>query len=217
MSDLTLGNKKYEVDEKGFLVDFHDWDENFATILSRDMISNGGLTGDHWKIIKFIRDSFAKSGKCPLVYETCRANGLRVQDLQKLFPSGYLRGACKLAGLTYKDGYGVVGWIRPEERIKPVLVEKVYRLDVRGFLIHPQDWDEDYARYKAHEMKLPQGLTEKHWEVINYLRRSFRETGVVPTVYDACEANRLSLDEMEKLFPDGYHRGAIKISGLRVG
>ena len=28
--------------------------------------------------------------------------------------------------------------------------------------------------------------------------------------------NLIDLDELQKLFPDGYHRGAVKIAGLRV-
>ena len=26
----------------------------------------------------------------------------------------------------------------------------------------------------------------------------------------------LKIDELEKLFPDGYHRGAVKLAGLRL-
>ena len=32
-------------------------------------------------------------------------NRLRLRELQKLFHAGYLRGACKLAGITYMEGY----------------------------------------------------------------------------------------------------------------
>ena len=33
---------------------------------------------------------------------------------------------------------------------------------------------------------------------------------------ETCEANDIDLDELEQLFPDGYHRGVIKIAGLRL-
>ncbi len=45
----------------------------------------------------------------------------------------------------------------------------------------------------------------------------FKNAGeTVPTVYETCEENRIEIEDLEALFPDGYHRGAVKISGLRV-
>ena len=37
----------------------------------------------------------------------------------------------------------------------------------------------------------------------------------IPTIYETCESCDLDLDRFEALFPDGYHRGALKIAGLR--
>ena len=39
---------------------------------------------------------------------------------------------------------------------------------------------------------------------------------VVPTVYEACADNGLELEDLEQLFSDGYHRGAVKLAGLRA-
>ena len=63
---------------------------------------------------------------------------------------------------------------------------------------------------------MPDKLTQGHWQVIKFLRESFKKSGRVPTVYETCEAFRIDIDELERLFPDGYHRGVVKISGLRV-
>ena len=157
---------------------------------------------------------------CPLVYEACAANGLSWRGLRTLFPTGYLRGACLLAGVTYKDGqashYGEPGPTRPRarERVRPT--EKTYRVDTHGFLIDPAQWDEEYAVARSEEMNLPEGLTERHWQVIRFLRESYRKKGAVPTVYECCESNDLELEDLASMFPDGYHRGAVKIAGLRV-
>jgi tRNA 2-thiouridine synthesizing protein E len=35
-------------------------------------------------------------------------------------------------------------------------------------------------------------------------------------VIETCEATDLDIAELERLFPDGYHRGAVKIAGLRL-
>ncbi len=58
------------------------------------------------------------------------------------------------------------------------------------------------------------GLKRK--ERKRFLRKRFQETGSVPTVYETCEQNKIEIEDLERLFPDGYHRGAVKISGLHV-
>lgn len=216
MATFEFGNKVYEVDSDGFLSDYNDWDENFARGMAPKVGIISGLSGDHWKIIHFIRDTFKKTGKCPLVYETCRTNRLHLEELKRLFPAGYLRGACKLTGITYKEGYlDQIGLEDFAEKITSPDQEKSYEIDRRGFLMNPSDWDEDFAMLKAHEMKMPK-LTEQHWKIIHFLRRYFESSNIVPTLYVTCEENGISLDELEKLFPDGYHRGAVKVAGLRV-
>jgi tRNA 2-thiouridine synthesizing protein E len=49
-----------------------------------------------------------------------------------------------------------------------------------------------------------------------FLRQRFATNNIVPTVYETCEANHIELEELQRLFPDGYHRGAVKLGGLRV-
>jgi len=217
MGILTLNGKSYALDDMGFLVDFHQWDENFVEAMApRAQILNG-LTKEHWQIIRHIRNSFSTSGFCPLVYETCRANNLRLHDLKALFPTGYLRGACLLAGIPYKEGCWGQPWLpeRPGDA-GPSASEKTYVVDVRGFLIDPTSWDERFVACKAYEMKMPDRLTARHWQVIHFLRDWYAKSGAIPTIYDTCEANHLELDELERLFPDGYHRCAVKLAGLRV-
>lgn len=217
MKTIKFNGKSYRTDTHDFLVDPMEWGEDFALGMAPKVGIITGLTKDHWKVIHFIRDSYKKCGKCPLVYETCCVNRLHTQELKRLFPSGYLRGACKLAGITFKEGYldqsGLEDfgeWMASTEK-----EEKSYQINVRGFLINPSNWDEQYARYKAYEMKNPK-LTPKHWQIIHFLRNSFAKNNMVPTLYETCEANGIEIEELQKLFPDGYHRGAVKVSGLRV-
>jgi len=211
MQVLTFAGRTYAVDPVDFLMDSRDWDETFAEGLAPGLGISGGLTPEHWAVIRFIREAHARTGRCPLVYQTCKACSLSLKGLHDLFPSGYLRGACKLAGVTYKEGFvgGDTGRGSDKE-------EKIYRVDVRGFLVDPEEWDEAFALRMAQDMKMEGGLTERRWEIIRYLRERFKTTGSVPTVYEACDARRASLEELERLFPDGYHRGAVKLAGLRV-
>jgi len=216
MRCFTYKDKKYTVDALGYLLDPSQWDENFAEGMAPEVRIENGLTEAHWKVIYFIRNTFDKMNLCPLVYVACKQNDIGLGDLRKLFPTGYLRGACRLAGVTYREGYFQKNWI--EEHIvhhKRMYDKKVYETDVYGFLVNCDDWDENFAVHKAYELKMPEYLTKKHWDLIYFMRNYYKKHGEIPTVYETCEKNRLELDELEKLFPDGYHRGAVKVAGLR--
>jgi len=227
MTKICFEKKTYVVDDDGYLVDHDQWDEAFVEGLAPSL-KILHLSNSHWKVIHYIREHFSQYGKCPMVYETCKANKLRFKILQKLFPTGYLRGACKLAGITYKEGYHGSGSLPP--RVQPTsgkarelptpavshTAEKTYVVNVRGFLMNPNDWDEEYAVFKWREMGMESPLTEQQWKIINFLRDRFGKDGVVPTVYETCEANGLEIEDLEKLFPHGYHRGAVKLAGLKA-
>ena len=218
MGTFNYKGKNYETDSNNFLQDFNTWDENFAEGIASEVKIPHGLTKEHWDVIYFIRNAFKETAKCPVVYETCRKNGLRRKELKNLFPTGYLRGACILAGITYKEGYlGQAYLPSTADDLNIISVDKTYEVDVRGFLVNPDDWDEYYAAHRAYDMKIPGGkLTDKHWQIIRFLRERFKKNNDVPNVYETCEENQIDIEELEKLFPDGYHRGAIKIAGLRV-
>jgi tRNA 2-thiouridine synthesizing protein E len=217
VSTFTFRGKTYQVSWEGFLLDPGQWDQDFAEGMAPKAGISPGLTEEHWDVIRYIRDTFEEQGICPPVYQTCRAKGLHLKDLQRLFPSGYQRGACKLAGITYKEGYLEHSWLpKPAEELSTVPPEKVYHVDVRGFLVDAEEWDEQFAAAKAFEMKVPGKLTDRHWQIIYFLRNSYRNNDAVPTIYETCEANHLEIEELERLFPDGYHRGAVKIAGLRA-
>ena len=207
MAKFQYKGKEYGVDATGYLLDSAQWDEGFAEGMAPQQDIPGGLTDAHWKVLRYIRDADARTGTYPLVYQACKANNLRLADFQRLFPHGYLRGACLLAGITSRKGHDGIPDSAPE---------KVYRIDVRGFLIDPAEWDEGFAARRAEELGIPGGLTEKHWQVIRYLRRICDAKAAVPTVYEACQANGIELEELERLFPTGYHRGAVKVAGLRA-
>ena len=213
-----LSDARYSADSDGFLPKAHQWDSEFAVQNAERVGIRGGLTKEHWDVIHFIRTSSADQGRCPLVYETCRQCGLSLKDLKRLFPTGYLRGACKLAGITYQEGYMSQSNLPATGDDRDVLAaNKTYKVDVRGFLVDPDDWDEYYAAFRAYDMKIAGGkLGEDHWKIIHFLRDRFTRDHEVPTVIETCEANGIDLDELERLFPDGYHRGAVKIAGLRV-
>jgi tRNA 2-thiouridine synthesizing protein E len=218
MQLIKHNGKLFELDSQGFLLNPKKWEPGLTEALAPVLGIPGGLTREHWDVIHFIRREIDRTGRCPTIFETCRANNLRHLELKRLFPSGYMRGACKLAGVSYRDAYLGADYMDHTARdLHAVAQRQEYRIDVRGFLVDPDEWDEHFACHRAHEMKLPAGkLTEKHWQVIRYLRTTFYTTGKIPTAVETCEANDLSIAALEQLFPDGYHRGAVKIAGLRL-
>ncbi|MBA4392038.1 MAG: sulfurtransferase TusE [Desulfobacca sp.] len=221
MDTFSYKGKVYEVDSMNFLMNSNDWDENFAEGLAPQAGIPLGLTNEHWEVIKTIRKYFIEEGDFPNIYETCSTCGFRIPEMRKLFPHGYWRGACKLAGVISWGGpLGPVFHSINLSEMKPFIeaYDKTYEIDVRGFLINPDDWDEYYAVYRAYEMKIHDGkLSDRHWTIIKFLRESFQQKREIPTIYETCEANQIDLEELEHLFPDGYHRGAVKLAGLRVG
>jgi tRNA 2-thiouridine synthesizing protein E len=218
MKIIKRKGKVYELDADGFLLNLKKWDPDLAEGLALELGIEGGLTREHYDVIHFIRSELEKTGKCPNLYETCRANNLQRAELKRLFPTGYMRGACKLAGVSYKEAYiGTDCMEHSAKDLHAVVQRHEYRVDVRGFLVDPDEWDEHYAAHRAYEMKISGGkLSKIHWQIIRYLRSAYYKTGKIPTVIETCEANDIDIGELEHLFPDGYHRGAVKIAGLRL-
>jgi tRNA 2-thiouridine synthesizing protein E len=216
---FTFRENTYDTDSMGFIADFDLWKADFAEGMAGKLNMTTPLTKEHWDVIDYIRDTFEQTGRCPTIFETAKNTTLHRRVLKKLFPTGYLRGACLLAGITYREGF-----VRQRnlsdisEDFHHGISDKIYRVDVRGFLADPDEWDEAYATYKAYEMKLAGNgrLTPRHWEIIHFLRRSYEQTKTVPTIHEACDFLNIEFEELEQLFPDGYHRGAVKIAGLKV-
>lgn len=220
MAIFSYKGKSYEVDSNNFLLDFDKWDSNFSEGMALQLNMPHGLTEEHWDVIHFLRNTFKETGRCPLVYETCHMCGFRLKELRKLFPTGYLRGACKLSGMSSKAGQlgpALHPAALPQTESFMKAYNKIYEVDVRGYLVNNDEWDEYFAVYRAYDMKINDGkLTDKHWKIIRFLRESYDSKKRVPTVYETCEANEMDIDELENLFPGGYHRSAVKIAGLRV-
>jgi len=206
---LTARDKTFLLDDLGCLRSFQDWAPEFAEGMAEEVGITPPLTDAHMKIIRYLREAVAKTGRTPIVHRACKDNGLKLWEMEKLFPAGYHRGACRIAGLNYHDLYAT----RPDTKAEPTTV-KIYRIDGCGFLIDPAEWDVAFASMRAEEMGTI--LTEKHWEIIRFLRAARQKTGSVPTVFETCRTCHVEVDDLEQLFPRGYQRGAVKIAGLTL-
>jgi tRNA 2-thiouridine synthesizing protein E len=205
------GVKSYTLDEHGFLNPPEQWDEEFAEGMAKMLGILGGLTPDHWEFIRYLRKKFVEEKTVPLVVQACAENKLRLSRLALLFPTGYHRGACKIAGINYRFMYENNYWLTCESY---VVLKSEYRITPLGFLEDFNQWNLRFAQLVASEWDLPQGLNEKHMQIIYFLRDFYSKTKNIPTVFATCKANEIDLDELRCLFPGGYRRGACRMAGL---
>jgi tRNA 2-thiouridine synthesizing protein E len=91
-------------DEEGYLVDPADWSEALAEELAR--AERVALTEAHWVVIRFIRRYYEQHHIAPdarhVMKHLAEYRGPQQadrNDLFKLFPYGYVKQACKIAGM----------------------------------------------------------------------------------------------------------------------
>jgi TusE/DsrC/DsvC family sulfur relay protein len=90
-------------------------------------------------------------------------------------------------------------------------------LDVKfneeGFLVDAKEWTEELARYLAEQEGILQ-LTDRHWDVIRFMRKEYLENGEVPTIRRLKNAGGIPTKELYELFPNGPAKKAARIAGL---
>jgi TusE/DsrC/DsvC family sulfur relay protein len=86
-------------------------------------------------------------------------------------------------------------------------------LNDEGFFAHPDEWTEAMAEELARAEGIDP-LTEKHWQVIRFMRKEFAEKGSGPTVRVLGKTSGVSVKELYELFPKGPAKIAAKIAGI---
>jgi dissimilatory sulfite reductase related protein len=82
-----------------------------------------------------------------------------------------------------------------------------------GFFERPEQWTEDMAPELARENGIEE-LTDRHWEVIRFMRAEFLAKGTGPTVRVLGKTSGVSVKELYELFPKGPAKTAAKIAGI---
>ena len=210
METVCFGGKTYTLDESGFLDPPEQWDETFAVGMSRLLGMEGGLDERHWRMIRYLRRKLEVEHTVPYFVIACMDNGLRIHEFRRLFPAGFHRGACRMAGVS--TAVTVASNIALTYELTPMVWSK-YPLSPTGFLERFEAWDEEFAAAVAREWDLP-SLGDRHWRVLRYLRDYYQAHGTVPGVSEVCQAAGLNLKEFHELFPGGYQGGACRMAGL---
>ena len=92
-----------QVDEDGFMEEPDAWNEKVALALATTEGVND-LSENHWKVINYLREYFAKFQVAPMIRKLCKETGFSLKEIYELFPSGPAKGACKVAGLAKPTG-----------------------------------------------------------------------------------------------------------------
>ena len=87
-------------------------------------------------------------------------------------------------------------------------------LDEDGFMVDPDLWTEDIAKYFAAGEGITGELTEEHWKVIRYVRDYYKQFQIAPMVRKLCKETGCNLKTIYELFPSGPAKGACKLAGL---
>ena len=90
--------------------------------------------------------------------------------------------------------------------------------DEEGYLVDPQDWNEDIARQFAAQESII--LTDDHWDAIRFMRVYYADHQIAPDARHVIKhlAERMgpeSRNALFELFPYGYVKQACKIAGMK--
>jgi tRNA 2-thiouridine synthesizing protein E len=85
-------------------------------------------------------------------------------------------------------------------------------VDAEGFLLDATQWDESLAVRIARDEGIE--LTDRHWEVVRFMRDRFFATGSGPNVRALSKASGIPVKELYALFPKGPAKLAAKIAGI---
>lgn len=91
-----------EIDSEGYLIDPTQWDEALAQTFAHE--ENIELTPTHWGVIRFMRQYYeehliAPDARFAIKHLAAEFGDGARNKLFELFPYGYVKQACKIAGM----------------------------------------------------------------------------------------------------------------------
>lgn len=94
-----------------------------------------------------------------------------------------------------------------------VLANQTIDVDAEGFLQKPEQWTEELGVGIARDVGIDP-LTDKHWQVIRFMRNRYLEAGTAPTIRTLGKESGVTTKELYQLFPKGPAKLAAKIGGI---
>jgi len=87
------------------------------------------------------------------------------------------------------------------------------KLDTEGFMTDKTQWTKEIAVEIAKQEGV-ENLTEAHWKVIEFCRKSGEATGKSPTLRQITDGSGVTTKDLFALFPKGPAKKVAKIAGL---
>ena len=85
-------------------------------------------------------------------------------------------------------------------------------VDDNGYMTNLEQWNKDIAAALAKEVGIDT-LTDKHWEVIDYLQKTYKE-GVALSIRKVGKSGVTDIKEFYRLFPGGPLKHSSLIAGI---
>ena len=116
----------------------------------------------------FVRRHYERTGGVPRLCTTCHQCGVTLSTIRHLFPPGYQRGVCRLAGLPYE----FLATAHPAltyEAASPRAM--VYPVSPTGFITDSNLWDAEFSRLGVGGTGAD-GLGPDHWQALQLCPRA---------------------------------------------
>ena len=65
MGSITVGDKAFETDEEGYLVNLSEWNEDIAQEIAKT--ENVPMSENHWEVVNFLRKYYEEYQVAPAV------------------------------------------------------------------------------------------------------------------------------------------------------
>lgn len=82
-----------------------------------------------------------------------------------------------------------------------------------GFFLHPEQWNREMVPELARAEGIV-ALRDRHWQVIELMRKEFVEKGSGPSVRALSKLSGVPIKELYELFPKGPAKVAARIAGI---
>ena len=102
MPTTTMNGREIAVDAEGFLTDPDQWDEDLALVLAGNIGIE--LTEEHWALLRFLREDYAKQGETATTRRVQSVGGVPTKRQFQLFPKKPAKKMAYIAGLPKPRG-----------------------------------------------------------------------------------------------------------------
>lgn len=94
------------------------------------------------------------------------------------------------------------------------IADTTVEVDEEGFFVDPEQWTREMAPLLAEEVGVPTPLTDRHYLVLDYMRKEYFEKGTGPTVRKLGKSSGVTVKELYQLFPKGPAKLAALCAGI---